>query len=532
MSAGFDVVVIGAGHNGLTAAAYLGKAGLRVLVLERREVLGGACASEAMFPGFTFDTGAHHVGGLHPSVVHDFRLDQGGVEIIRADPTVFAPAPDGRSLTLWRDRQKTADAIAGFSQRDADRWPRFVERIGNATQFLQAVYAAPPARIPRVGVPDLRHLLHLGRRLRSLGKSEMAELLRLLPMSVAELLDDWFETDLLKGTLGAPGVTGVFQGPMAAGTTYNLLHHHVGSENGAFRPARFVRGGMGALAEALATAARRAGVDIRNSAAVERVVVKDGRATGVVLEGGEEIAARVVVSNADPRRTFLALLDPAHLDTDFVRKVRNIRFRGACAKVHLALDALPDFTSLPGDGPHLRGIISIAPSVEYLERAYDDAKYGDISHRPYLEIVIPSLTDPSVAPEGKHTMSVFVQYAPYHLREGSWDNAKREALSDRVVATLAQYAPNIESAILHRHVVTPLDLERVYGLTEGNINHGDLTLDQLYFMRPVPGWARYRTPIENLFLCGAGTHPGGGVTAAPGYHAAREVLRAVKGRRG
>lgn len=536
MNGAYDVIVIGAGHNGLTAAAYLGKAGQHVLVLERREVLGGASASEAIFPGFTFDTGAHRVGGLHPSVVRDLHLTRHGVEIIRTDPSVFAPTLDGRYLLLWRDLHKTVAAIANFSKTDADRWPRFVERMGKAVKFLEAVYAGTPVRVPNVGLPDLAALLRLGGGLRRLGKSEMAELVRLLPMPVAELLDEWFETDVLKGTLGALGITGLFQGPMAAGTAFVMLHHHVASENGTLRPTRLIRGGMGVLVEALATAARQAGVEIKTATAVERVTVKDGRATGVVLEGGDEISARRVVSNADPKRTLLAMLDPIHLDTEFVRKVQNIKMRGACAKVHLALGELPRFTCLPGQGggEHLRGVISIAPSLEYLERAYDDAKYGDVSQHPYLEVLIPSVTDPSVAPPplppspGKHAMSIFVQYAPYHLAEGTWDDAKREALGDRVVATLAEYAPNIESAILHRHVVTPLDLERVYGLTEGSINHGELTLDQLYFMRPVPGWARYRTPIQNLYLCGAGTHPGGGVTGAPGYNAAREILRDVK----
>ncbi len=532
MNGQYDVIVIGAGHNGLTTAAYLGKAGQRVLVLERREVLGGASASEAIFPGFTFDTGAHRVGGLHPSVVRDLQLARHGVEIIRTDPSVFAPTLDGRYLLLWRDLQKTVAAIANFSKTDADRWPRFVERMGKATEFLAAVYSGKPLRVPNLGVPEIPALLRLGGRLRRLGRLEMAELVRLLPMPVAELLDEWFETDVLKGTLGAPGVTGLFQGPMAAGTAFVMLHHHVASENGTLRPTRLIRGGMGVLVEALATAARQAGVEIKTATAVERVTVKDGRATGVVLEGGDEISAQRVVSNADPKRTLLAMLDPIHLDTEFVRKVQNIKMRGACAKVHLVLGELPSFKCIPGqgEGEHLRGVISIAPGLEYLERAYDDAKYGDVSQHPYLEVLIPSVIDPSVAPRGagEHVMSIFVQYAPYHLAEGTWDNAKREALGDRVVATLAEYAPNIESAILHRDVVTPLDLERVYGLTEGSINHGELTLDQLYFMRPVPGWARYRTPIQNLYLCGAGTHPGGGVTGAPGYNAAQEILRDIK----
>ncbi len=356
----------------------------------------------------------------------------------------------------------------------------------------------------------------------------MAEVLRTLPMSVAEFLDEWFESDALKGMLGATGITGIFQGPMAAGTAFTFLQQHVEGADGVIKPTRLVRGGMGTLTRALADAARQAGAEIRTSAAVERLNIKDGRAAGVVLASGEEIAAKRIISNADPRRTFLELVEPLHLDPEFVRKVRGIKFRGACAKVHLALGELPRFHGLNGESAHLRGTISVAPSLGYLERAYDDAKYGRTSKKPYLEAVISSLSDPSLAPAGAHVMSVLVQYAPYHLKEGNWSDTRREELGDRVVDMLADYSPNLRSAIMDRQVLTPLVLERVYGLTEGNIYHGELALDQLYFMRPVPGWARYRTPIDNLYLCGAGTHPGGGVTGAPGYNAARAILKDVK----
>lgn len=531
MSEPYDAIVIGAGHNGLVTAAYLGRAGLSVLVLERRELVGGAAVSEEVFPGFRFDTCAHRVGELHPAAVRDLRLKRHGLEIIRPDPTALALLPDGDHLLLWREASRSRESIGRFSKLDAERWVAFGDHVRRATRFLEDIYATIPPRLSGTSVSDLTKLFLVGGRLRRRGKTAMAEVLRTLPMSIAELLDEWFETDGLKGTLGAIGITGVFQGPMAAGTAFTFLHQHVGSADGTIKPTRLVRGGVGALSEALAAAARQNGAEVRTAAGVERVTVRDGQADGVVLANGDEIAAKRIISSADPRRTFLGLVDPLQLDPEFVRKVRGIRFKGACAKVHLALGELPSFAGVDGGSAHLGGAISIAPSLNYLERAYDDAKYGSVSEAPYLEAVIASLSDPTRAPDGRHVMSVLVQYAPYHLKEGSWSDARREELGDRVVDVLAEYSPNLRSAIIDRQVLTPLDLERVYGLTEGNIYHGELALDQLYFMRPVPGWARYRTPIDNLYLCGAGTHPGGGVTGAPGYNAARAILKDVKRKR-
>lgn len=524
----YDAIVIGAGHNGLVTAAYLAKAGLQVLVLERRDTVGGAAVTEEVYPGFRFDPCAHGVGWLHPKVVQDLKLARHGLEILKSNPTVFTPLPDGDHLLLWREAKKSAEAIRRFSKADADKWGRFCARLARLAGFLQAAYSITPPRISAMDSGEVLSLARLGGRLRWLGKRDMVELIRTLPMSAAEFLDDWFETDALKGTLGAAGITGIFQGPRAAGTAYVLLHHHIGSEKGALRSVGLVRGGVGNVAQALAAAAKQYNAEIRTGAEVEQIHVKDGRAIRVSLASGEEIVARWIISNADPRTTFLSLVDPRHLDPSFLRKVRNIKFKGGCAKVNLALGELPNFVGLPGDGAHLRGVISISPSLNYLERAYDDAKYGEPSRRPYLEVRIPSLTDPTLAPSGQHVMSVFVQYAPYHLKEGAWDDARRETLGDAVIETLAEYAPEIKGAILHRQVLTPLDLEETYGLPEGNIYHGELTLDQLFFMRPVPGWGQYRTPIQNLYLCGAGTHPGGGVTGAPGYNAAREVLKDVK----
>jgi phytoene dehydrogenase-like protein len=520
----YEAIVIGAGHNGLVTATYLAKAGLRVLVLERREMVGGAAVTEEVFPGFRFDTGAHCINRLHPTVVSDLQLAKHGLELLPLDPAVFSPTVDGEHLLLWRTPELTVDSIGQLSETDAKRWNGFAALVTKATGLLESIYSAPPDVLSKKK-RDVWELLKMAGRLRRLGKQDMTEVLRVLPMTAVELLDEWFKNDLLKGTLGAVGITGIFQGPMAAGTAFLFLHHHVGAGQGVLRAPLRVRGGIGGLSRALESAARSAGVEIRTNAWVERIIAEAGVATGVALVDGEEIAGRCIISNADPSRTFCGLLDPFNLDPDFMRRVRNIKFKGVCARVNLALGELPDFSCLPGDGPHLRGLISISPSLKYLERAFDDAKYGELSREPYLEAVIPSLTDPSLAPDGKHVMSILVQYAPYHLNDGIWDEAKRSALGDRVVNTLSAYAPNIESAILHQQVLTPLDIENVFGLTEGNIYHGEMTLDQLFFMRPVPGWARYRTPVEGLYLCGAGTHPGGGLTGAPGYNSAQEILK-------
>jgi phytoene dehydrogenase-like protein len=414
-----------------------------------------------------------------------------------------------------------------LSKPDADRWAAFTAQLTHWASFLETVYtSAPPRLVPSQAVEWLA-LFNLGRRVRGLGKHDMIELLRTMPMSVADWLDDWFETDALKGALGASGVAGMMQGPRSPGTAFVMLHRHVGCR-GVVRPAWSAQGGIGKLAGALAEAARQRGAEIRTGARVEHILIKDGRATGVVLANGEEIAARRIVSNADPRHTLFDLVGPLHFDPDFVQAVRNIKFRGAQAKVNLALAGLPEFAGLPDGHDHLRGTILISPSLNYLERAYDDAKYGALSRRPHLEIRIPTLADPTLAPPGGHVMSIFVQYAPYHLRDGTWDSVRREALGDTVVETLAGYAPNIRSVILHRQVLTPLDLEQTFELTEGHLDHGELTLDQILFMRPAPGWAQYRTPIHNLYLCGAGTHPGGRTAGLSGYNAAREILKDVR----
>jgi phytoene dehydrogenase-like protein len=525
MNKAFDTIVIGAGHNGLVTAAYLAKAGQNVLVVEARDLPGGAAATEEIFAGFKVDTGAHRIGGLSERVISDLGLNGHGLEILPADPSVFTPVETGRPLTIWRDPARTAEALREISAADAEAWVPFTRLIGKAAGFLEAAWTLTPPDLTGNNLGDLWTSAKLGLHLRGMGKKDMVEVMRILPMSVYELLDNWFESDLVRGTLAALAISGIHQGPMAGGTAYTLLHHHVGAGPGVIRPTRRLRGGIGSLSTALAAACRQYGAEIRTGTPVRRILVEDGMACGVVLADGQELHSRRVVSGVDPRNTFFKLLDPAEIGPGFARKIRHIRFRGVNAKVHLALNGPPDFSCQPGPGKHLEGIISISPSLEYVERAFDDAKFGAVSASPCLEVSIPSLSDSTVAPNGKHLVSIDMQYAPFSLREGQWDDAAREALGDLVVQTLGRYAPNIESLVEDRHVLTPLDLQDRFGLTEGSIYHGEMTLDQMHFMRPAPGASRYRAPVRGLYLCGSGTHPGGGVTGVPGFNAAREILK-------
>lgn len=519
-----DLIVIGGGVNGLVTAAYLAKAGLKVLVLEARDTPGGLAVNDEIAPGFHCDAVGHDVGWLLPDIATDLGLAAHGMELVVPEATLWSPQPDGRALTLWTDPVKTAEEIGRFSPEDARQWPAFSAQLARFAKILEAVYAVTPPHIPDAGGGDLMTLLGLGRRVRGLGRREMVEFLRVPPMPVAEWLDDWFAADALKGAVGAGGITRILQGPRSAGTAFVLLHHHVGRPAGAVRAAHLVKGGAGNLGRALVEAAKGFGAEIRTTAPVREIVIREGRVLGVALETGEHLAVPQVVSSVDPRRTLCGLVDAGHLNPEFVRAVRNIRYRGAVATVHLALAELPRFTARAPEGA-LRGAITIAPSLDYLERAYDDAKYGAVSRYPYLEARIPTLHDPSLAPQGKHIMTVQVQYAPYHLKSGSWDTPTRDRLADLVLATLADYAPDIKKSVLYRRVVTPKDLESRFGLTEGHPYHGELTLDQIFFMRPVAGWARYQAPIAGLHLCGAGTHPGGGLAGAPGRNAARQIVK-------
>jgi phytoene dehydrogenase-like protein len=519
----YDVVIVGGGHNGLVNAAYLARAGRKVLVLERRHVLGGAAVTEEVFPGFKFSVCSYVVSLLRPEIIRELELPRHGLEILPLDGT-FTPMPDGDYLWRMSDHARTRREIYRHSPVDAEAYDEYAKAMVEMARFVKPILCMVPPDPLSFDVLGLGRLVGLGRRFQKLSRADQHNLIQLMTMSAADMLDQWFETDVLKATMSASGIIGTFQGVRSPGTAYVLLHHYMGEIDGAFRSWGFSRGGTGAISLAIAAAAQEAGVEIRTEAGVARIKARGGRAEGVVLEGGDEIEASVVVSSVDPRLTFLRLLEPGTLEEPFLEEVRRYKLRGSSGKVNLALDGLPDFKCLPGPGPHLRGAISISPSVEYMERAYDEAKYGDFSSRPYVDIVIPSLTDPSVAPPGKHVMSCFVQYAPYALREGTWDE-KREAFGDAVVATIAAYAPSLPDLILHRQVLTPLDLEREWGLGEGNIFQGELSLEQLFFLRPVPGWARYRTPLRNLYMCGSCTHPGGGIMGANGRLSAFEILK-------
>ncbi len=523
MGVTYDAVVIGGGHNGLAHAAYLARAGKKVVVLERRHVLGGSAVTEEVFPGFKFSVCSYVVSLLRPEVIRDLDLPRHGLEILPLDGT-FTPMPGGDYLWRMDDHARSLREIARHSKVDAEAYEEFGRAMLQLCRFVKPILSMTPPDPLSLTLGDLKALWPLGRKFKALDPGDKYNLVQLMTMSAADFLDQWFETDVLKATMSASGIIGTFLGVRSPGTAYVLLHHYMGEIDGAFRAWGFARGGTGAISMAIAAAAREAGVEIRTRAAVARILVKDGKARGVVLQNGDEVLGDIVSSSVDPNLTFLKFLEPGHLPEDFLEGARRYKFRGSSGKVNIALDALPEFTCLPGRGAHLRGAISISPSLEYMERAYDDAKYGDYSRRPYIDMVIPSLTDPSVAPPGKHVLSCFVQYAPYKLREGTWDE-KREAFGDTVVDTIAQFAPNIKKIILHRQVLTPLDLEREFGLTEGNIFQGELSLEQLFFLRPVPGWARYRTPVRGLYMCGSATHPGGGIMAAPGRIAALEVLK-------
>ena len=518
-----DVVVIGAGHNGLIAAAYLAKGGRKTLVLERRERVGGASVTEELHPGFRVSSLAHTAGPLRAQVVRELGVN--GFETIEPEPRVFAPLPDGRGLCLYGDAERTIAELRSFSAKDADRYPAFQKSLTRVAGLVTRVLEMTPPDVDKPGLRDLWGLLSAGLAFRGLGREDAQRLLRWGPMAVADFAAEWFETELLRAVVCARGIRGTFQGPWSAGTTANFLFDAAGSGGNGAGHAVFVKGGLGALAEALAGAARRHGAEIRTGAPVTRVVVKDGQVQGVILESGEEIAVAAVVSGADPKHTFLKLLDPAVLDPVDLQRIRNYQQTGMCSKVNLALSGLPSFVAMKGrETAVLHGRIHVGREVDELERAFDDAKYGAFSKRPYLDVTIPSLTDPSLAPAGQHVMSIYVQYTPAKLRGADWD-AKRDEVGDVVLKRLEDYAPGISGLVVKRQVLTPLDLERTYGLTEGHPCHGEPALGQLYAMRPLLGWGRYRGPVKGLFLCGAGTHPGGGVTGAPGANAAREIAR-------
>jgi phytoene dehydrogenase-like protein len=519
----YDAIVIGAGHNGLVNAAYLARAGKKVLVLERRPLVGGASVTEEVFPGFKFSTFSYVVSLFRPEIIRDLHLPQYGLTILPLESTL-TPLPDGRYLYRDGDHYRTYRDIARFSRRDADAYEdygRTMYFMAKAVKYLLGIVPPDPTTLHP---GELGRLLHLARHFLGLEPEQLYTLVRLMTMSSADFLERWFESEPLKATLSASGIIGTCLGPRSPGSAYVLLHHYMGEIDGAFRAWGFAKGGTGGIAQAIARSAQALGAEIRTEAPVAQVIAENGRAAGVVLENGEQIAAGVIVSSLDPHQTFLKLLDPGLLPDGLADQVRAFIFRGSSGKVNLALDRLPELACWPGRGAHLRGAISISPSVDYLERAYQDAKYGNYSRQPYIDIVIPSLIDPSMAPPGKHVMSCFVQYAPYQLRQGNWQD-QRAAFGDLVVDTLAEYFPGLKEAILYRQVLTPWDIEQTIGLTEGNIFQGELTLSQLFFLRPVPRLARYRTSLAGYYQCGSGTHPGGGISGAPGHLAALEILK-------
>jgi phytoene dehydrogenase-like protein len=523
-----DVLIIGGGANGLVAAFYLAKAGFKPLVLERRDVVGGGAVTGEIAPGFRCPTLAHTVGPLRPSVLRDMDLERQGVTFVHPEPQVFAPAPDGRAVLFHRDVARTAHGLVNLSSHDAATYPQFAAALQRLGRFLASMFESTPPSLDRPTSGELWELLQAGRRFRKLERADGFRLLRWIPMAVADLVAEWFETDLVQAAIAARGIFGTAMGPWSAGTGAVLLWHAATDPQPAGGTVT-VRGGPGALASALRAAAEGAGARVRTGAAVSRILIQDDAASGVVLEGGEQLPARAVVSAVDPRRTFLGLIDPVDLDPDFAGRMRNYRSMGTVAKVNLALAGLPSFTAAPNGS--LEGRIHIGPDIDSLERAFDASKYGKFSEDPFLDVTIPSLADPTLAPAGQHVMSVAVQFAPYHLRGTDWD-ARQRVLADTVVRTLAAYAPGIDKLVLERQVITPRDLETEYGYTGGHIFHGEIVLDQLFTMRPVLGAAQYRAPIRQLYLCGSGTHPGGGITGGSGHNAAREIARDLRRGRG
>jgi phytoene dehydrogenase-like protein len=522
----FDAIVVGAGHNGLVAACYLARGGRRVLVLERRAVVGGACVTEEVFPGFKVSTAAYVNSLFSAEIVRDLDLGGHGFEVLPRQPSSFTPYPDGRFLLLGSDAALNHREISKFSARDAERYPLYEAMLDRVAAFVEPTLAMTPPDVLRPAVRDLLGLLSLGRSFRRLGAGA-SEAVELLTGPARPILDRWFESTELKSTLATDAIIGAMASPSMAGTGYVLLHHVMGETGGKRGVWGYVRGGMGGLTQALAAAARGLGVRIRCEAEVSRILVRDGRVGGVALAGGDEYRAPVVASSADAHVTFRRLVEPAVLPADFAAAVDRISYESASLKINVALSELPDFRACPGagPGPQHRGTIHVCPDLDYIERAYDDAKYGRPSERPVLECTIPSVVDDTVAPRGRHLMSMFVQYAPYALRDGNWDE-RRDAFADRCFALLDEYAPNFSRSVVARQVLTPLDLERTFNLTGGNIFQGAMTPNQLFAFRPVPGHAGYRTPVRGLYLCGAAAHPGGGVMGLPGRNAAREILRA------
>jgi len=524
MSQKYDAIIIGGGHNGLICAAYLAKAGRKVLVLEKRHVLGGAAVSEEVYPGFTFSVASYVVSLFRPHIIRELELAKHGYEIIPMDCS-FLPLPDGDSLARWGDSNRSRREVARFSKKDSEVYPEFSRVMTHMGKLAKAVIDHPAPDITSYKPSELSNLLRLGKAFKDLGPDLLHLNTKLVTMSALDFLDQWFESDVLKAPMSVSGIIGTFQGIKSPGTAYVLLHHYMGQLDGVFLSWGFSKGGTGGVSMACARAAMSYGAEVRTEASVKQVLIKGGVATGVVLDNGDEILAKTVISNLDPNRTYLKMVGEANLDPEVTKQIKRFKLRGSSGKVNLALDSVPEFSCRPGDGDHIRGDIAIAPGTDYLERAYDQAKYGEFSTRPYINAVIPTLTDPTLAPPGKHIMSCFVQYAPYHIKEGAENWPKyREAFGDAVVDTLAEYIPGLRDKILYRQVLTPWDLEQTMGLTEGNIFQGELSLEQLLFQRPMADFSKYKTSVPKLWMCGSGTHPGGGIMGASGELCAKTML--------
>jgi phytoene dehydrogenase-like protein len=525
----YDAIVIGAGHNGLTAAAYLARAGLRTLALERREILGGCCVTEEIAPGCRASTTSYIASMLRPTVIRELDLVAHGLRMVPCDPALVVPFPDGQVVPWWADRDRTVAEFRTISPRDAETFVRVDDQLKRLARYLHPFFLEPPPDLAFHGAEGWFELLRMGNRFRGMTSVEIGQLVSFLTGSLGDFLDRNYESEKIKTMFLANNVYGKHGGPYDPGSALGLLFHLLSGGDGETQGFYgHVLGGMGAITQALASAGRKLGVEILTSSTVARVDSRDGRARGVFLEDGTEISGRIVLSNADPKRTFLGLVEPGELPPDFRASIAAIKMDGPSAKVNFVLSEEPRVNGMPADwkAPQ-RSLFTLVPSLEFAERCYDIAKFGAIPEELWVDCVVASNVDSSLAPIGKHIMTTFVQYVPYKLREGTWDE-KRELLGDRVVRKIGEYAPNVPNSILARQILTPLDLERTYGLTEGNIFHGDLSLDQLFFMRPVPGWSQYRTPVKGLYLCGAGAHPGGGVTGAPGYNAAHQALRDLK----
>ncbi len=527
----YDAIIIGGGHNGLVAAAYLARAGKKVVVLERRHIVGGAAVTEEIFPGYKFTEFSYVVSLLRPEIIRDLELPKHGLKILPL-PSTFTPMDGGRRgdyLAAWDDHDLTRREIYRHSPKDAEAYDEYSRVMARAAKAIKPIINLIPPDPTSLSPRDLLGLLKVGRYAASLSEKELYTIAKLATQSSADLLEEWFETDALKGTKAASGIIGTFLGPRSPGTAYVLLHHYMGEIDGAFRAWGFAKGGSGGVSGSIYNAAKALGVEIRVNASVKQVIVKNGRAVGVALENGDELVSKVVMSAADPKRTFLQFVEPKHFPDDFVTSIHNFRTRGSSGKVNIALSELPNFTALPFEGKGAesvlhRGAVSISPSIDYIERSYDDAKYGQISKRPYLDMIFPSMIDPDMAPPGQHVLSCFVQYAPYDL-DGGWNDEKRDQLGEAVISTIEEYAPNIRKCIVWMQVISPKDIEAIAGITGGNIFHGELLLHQIFFLRPVPQWADFRTPLKGYYFGAAGAHPGGGVMGAAGMLAAKEILK-------